>query len=453
MSKTRRLLLPSFFLLVTILACNLQSGGGAPASTLDPVETTLAQTVAVQVNTLTPSAPAVSTSVPTVAIPTGTTVPTATLICDQAAFVSETVPDGTTFLPGATFTKTWRLKNTGTCTWTTSYALVFVNGDALNASASNPLPGNVAPGQVVDLAVNMQAPSTTGSYTSNWELRNASGVLFGVGSSSSVFWAKISVVAPTATTLGLHIPPIIIHIPPLQIAPTTQQVVNQVTAPASGTGHADIACPSGSVVTGGGFAGNNNLIVYNTSANNNGWEVYAQNTSTSSQLLNAYALCLSGASGATSQEVLNYGTAPASGIGNTVVSCPSSSVVTGGGYVGSSKPFVYNSSQEGNGWQVYAQNTATSVQALNVYAICLSGVSGATSQQVVNQVTVPASGTGHALIACPSGSLLTSGGFAGNNSLPVYSNSATGNSWEVDAQNTSTTIQALNAYAICLTIP
>ncbi|PIU90073.1 MAG: hypothetical protein COS63_04110, partial [Anaerolineae bacterium CG06_land_8_20_14_3_00_57_67] len=49
--------------------------------------------------------------------------------CDWAQFVADiTVPDGASFAPGAAFTKTWRLKNIGTCTWTTSYALVFVSG-------------------------------------------------------------------------------------------------------------------------------------------------------------------------------------------------------------------------------------------------------------------------------------------------------------------------------------
>ena len=48
--------------------------------------------------------------------------------CDQAAFIRDvTVPDGSPFAPGETFTKTWRLQNTGTCTWTTSnYTLVYV---------------------------------------------------------------------------------------------------------------------------------------------------------------------------------------------------------------------------------------------------------------------------------------------------------------------------------------
>ncbi len=46
--------------------------------------------------------------------------------CDQAQFVSDiTVPDGAAFTPGASFTKTWRFMNAGTCTWTTSYKLVY----------------------------------------------------------------------------------------------------------------------------------------------------------------------------------------------------------------------------------------------------------------------------------------------------------------------------------------
>ena len=44
---------------------------------------------------------------------------------DRAQFVTDvTVPDGTKYDPGATFTKTWRLRNVGTCTWTTAYTMV-----------------------------------------------------------------------------------------------------------------------------------------------------------------------------------------------------------------------------------------------------------------------------------------------------------------------------------------
>jgi len=52
--------------------------------------------------------------------------------CDAAKFVSDlTVPDGTNFASGAAFTKTWRLQNVGTCTWGTSYRLVFSGGEQM----------------------------------------------------------------------------------------------------------------------------------------------------------------------------------------------------------------------------------------------------------------------------------------------------------------------------------
>src|SRR5215211_4233990 len=73
--------------------------------------------------------------------------------CDQAQFVSDlTAPDGSSFAPGATFTKTWRLMNIGTCTWTTSYSLVWAGGDAVGAPALVKLPVDVSPGQMVDIS-------------------------------------------------------------------------------------------------------------------------------------------------------------------------------------------------------------------------------------------------------------------------------------------------------------
>jgi hypothetical protein len=67
--------------------------------------------------------------------------------CDKATFVADvTVPDGTLFSPGTSFVKTWRLKNSGTCTWTTAYTLVWAGDDAIGAPGSVKLPVSVAPG-------------------------------------------------------------------------------------------------------------------------------------------------------------------------------------------------------------------------------------------------------------------------------------------------------------------
>jgi hypothetical protein len=220
------------------------------------------------------------------------------------------------------------------------------------------------------------------------------------------------------------------------------------------TGHAVATCPSNSIVTGGGYAANNNLYVYNSSRSGNGWQVYAKNNSASSQLLNAYAICLSNISG-TSAQVFDQVSAAGSAIGHAVATCPAGSVVTGGGFATSSDKslFVYNSSRSGNGWQVYAKNTKSTSQLVNAYAVCLSGTNG-TSEQVLNQVSTPGGSNGHAVAACASGSLVTGGGFAGNTDLSVYNTSmGDSNKWETYARNTSGSNQLLNSYAICIKFP
>ena len=102
--------------------------------------------------------------------------------CDHAQFVSDlTAPDGSTFAPGTAFTKTWRLMNVGTCAWTTSYNLVWVGGDSIGAPLSVRLPVNVAPGQMVDVSVNLTAPTISGHYRALFKISNTSGIQFGIG--------------------------------------------------------------------------------------------------------------------------------------------------------------------------------------------------------------------------------------------------------------------------------
>jgi hypothetical protein len=129
---------------------------------------------------------------PTVAPATPTPRPTP---CDWASFVKDVnVTDGTVFTPGARFTKIWRLKNVGTCTWTKDYDLVYVSGDKMNAPGAVALPGSVRPGETVDVSVTLIAPEKEGDYRGYWSLRNAAGVLFGLGGDTKGrFWVDIEV--------------------------------------------------------------------------------------------------------------------------------------------------------------------------------------------------------------------------------------------------------------------
>jgi Ig-like domain from next to BRCA1 gene len=147
---------------------------------------------ATSTTTITPaqSTPATAVSNPTAAGATG----------NQAEFVADVnIPDGTVFAPSQTFTKTWRLSNTGQTTWTTGYALVFIDGDLLGAEAAAPLPEEVAPGKNVDVSVDMVAPEQAGTYISYWKLKTPDGKIFGFGSTGSeAIWVKISVQAGAA---------------------------------------------------------------------------------------------------------------------------------------------------------------------------------------------------------------------------------------------------------------
>ena len=137
------------------------------------------------------------------ATPAGTAGETATAPAgtDRAEFVADvTVPDGTQFNPGATFVKTWQVRNAGTITWTTDYDLVFIRGEQMDAPAAMPLPGDVPPGQAVDLSLSMTAPQALGSYLSFWMLRSAGGALFGIGpEANQPVYLQINVVAAGST--------------------------------------------------------------------------------------------------------------------------------------------------------------------------------------------------------------------------------------------------------------
>jgi hypothetical protein len=114
---------------------------------------------------------------------------------DQATFISDvTIPDKTRVEAGKSFEKTWRLKNSGTCTWTNSYAMVFGSGSQMGGPAVVTLPKSVSPNGTVDLKVTLTAPNTSGTYTGNWKLRNTSGVVFGLGTKANQpFWVQIVV--------------------------------------------------------------------------------------------------------------------------------------------------------------------------------------------------------------------------------------------------------------------
>ncbi len=206
--------LVSLLLLIALTACNLPGNGIAtptePAP--DAVYTQMAQTVAAELTRVAVQASPTS-NIPTPTYtpsPSVTPIPTKTntsqpclLVGYTSATIDVTIPDNTVMAPGQAFVKTWRFTNAGTCSWNSSFQLVFDHGDSLGVSNtySQPLTsGTVAPGQTVDVSVNLTAPAAPGAYTGYWRFRDNNGVYFGIGGTSP--WVvKIKVVNTTTITI------------------------------------------------------------------------------------------------------------------------------------------------------------------------------------------------------------------------------------------------------------
>ena len=129
-----------------------------------------------------------STVAPTLAAPATSTggvafgspvAPAATASCYGLAYVSDvSIPDNTPVTAGQTFTKTWKVKNSGTCAWDAGFKFAFTGGDAMGGTTYT-LPSSVAAGAVTDISVAMTAPNKTGTLRGNWRMSTASGQFFG----------------------------------------------------------------------------------------------------------------------------------------------------------------------------------------------------------------------------------------------------------------------------------
>ena len=133
--------------------------------------------------------------------------------CDVAGFVADvTIPDGTELEPGAKFTKTWRLKNDGTCTWTSDYKLYFYSGNKMGGPDSQRMVSiPVPPGTLIEISVDLIAPEEGGKYTGYWALKNAAGVHFGIGPYKNPIYVEINVKDPQATSTDA---PVLTDTPP-----------------------------------------------------------------------------------------------------------------------------------------------------------------------------------------------------------------------------------------------
>jgi hypothetical protein len=182
--------------LVFLASCNMPR----PPSPEQVTQTAAAETVSVHLtlaSLATPTVPPTDTPTPPppTTTPSPSPQPTPTISCDDSSqFVADvTIPDNTVMKPGQSFTKTWRLRNTGDCDWTSSFQLDFTDGASMGGPASVPLTGTVPSNGSIDISIQLTAPTTNGVHRANYRLRNASDVPFG-----TLIYVQI-LVGPTPT--------------------------------------------------------------------------------------------------------------------------------------------------------------------------------------------------------------------------------------------------------------
>lgn len=173
------------------------SGSNSPEEDVNVIYTNAAATVQAQQLTLQASQPtatvtpfvtltplATNTALASATLPQLSILPTKTqgLVgggCDNSVYVSDvTIPDNTVVKPGEAMTKTWKVQNNGTCTWTATYKIMNVAGNAMGGTATA-IGQSVGPGQSVDVSVAMVAPAAAGKAEGTWRLANDSAQPFG----------------------------------------------------------------------------------------------------------------------------------------------------------------------------------------------------------------------------------------------------------------------------------
>jgi len=197
--KLKKLLFLHIALVMVLAGCNSKEPEVSPTPNPETVMTAAAQTAEVRLTEIaqsTPSpTPVPSTTlqpspdegvigVPETSSPDGipTLTPTVEELLtgtDKAAYVMDvTVPDGTEFNPGETFTKIWRLSNAGSSTWSTSYKLTFIGGAQMGGVEEVSIPVSVSPGSTVDVEVELVAPEANGTHRGFWSMKDSTGTLF-----------------------------------------------------------------------------------------------------------------------------------------------------------------------------------------------------------------------------------------------------------------------------------
>lgn len=193
--KTKKTLITNILIALGLLvsACGAAEADATPTVGVPAIQTAAVATFAdglTQTALFAPTQTATQTSTPSPTLFAGTpanvtpfgsglsVIPTAG--CYALAFIADvSIPDNTPMTPGQAFTKTWRVRNSGTCAWDAGFKFAFTGGDNMSGVAYT-LPQSVAANTELNISIDMTAPTNkAGALQSNWRMSTAAGAFFG----------------------------------------------------------------------------------------------------------------------------------------------------------------------------------------------------------------------------------------------------------------------------------
>lgn len=165
-NKNRQITAVSIMAIFVLLACGVFTTPSIEVSI--PPETLAEQTWSVMQTIAALSATPTFTRAPA----TDTPPPPPPPPCLAAKLIRHiTIPDGSFIPRNTSFTKVWRIQNTGSCTWDSSISIAPTGQYNPFFGTPVPLPQKVKPGKTIDLAVNLLTPGIEGNYTGYWILQ------------------------------------------------------------------------------------------------------------------------------------------------------------------------------------------------------------------------------------------------------------------------------------------
>jgi uncharacterized protein YdeI (BOF family) len=422
--------IPSLLLLAAALgACNLPAAA-APTTSPDLPAATPAST------RTDPPAPA-GNPPPS---PTPTRAQEEAIPCNAAGLIADvSIPEGWQVGPSEHFTKTWRLKNTGRCAWNAGYFIIFEGGHRMAAPDGRQLTtGTVRPGETIDLSLDLMAPGSAGSYQGEFKLLASDGSIFGVGP---------GVGDPLRVVIT-----VVLGEPKL----TTYQVGSGVVVEPGSTGDVTADCPVGTIATGGGFNGDTSLTAHFQGLNGNGWRVAAVNNAQADQTLTAYAICLADTTGMIVSQVTDDKHIYPDAQGQSNVTCPDGSVVSGIGYAFDPKGLaIAGGDRMGIVARIFAVNISDSIQTLRGQAACLTPFTRVSYLPIRVEQQIPGQAVTTLEAVCPPSTFLTGGSFrtfSEKMTVINLSKKPGTDTWIATAINPSGAPQWFSSFAICLNL-